>query len=55
MAKGGKREGAGRKVSDNPRKLRAIKFTDKEWETVQQKANKIGITKSEYIRKKTLE
>ena len=55
MPKGGKREGAGSKPrADSPSKLRAIRFSDEEWEIIRLKAIKYK-SMSDYIRRKTLE
>jgi hypothetical protein len=56
MPSGGKREGAGRPVeAGEARKGRMIRFADCEWERIKQKADELGITASEYVRKKTLQ
>jgi hypothetical protein len=55
MPSGGKREGAGRPVeAGEARKGRMIRFADHEWEQIKKLADELGITASEYIRKKTL-
>ncbi|ABO49764.1 hypothetical protein Dred_1230 [Desulforamulus reducens MI-1] len=65
MAKGGARPGAGRKPgsksTSQPRKMRGIKVTDKEWKKIGELAFKAGYIKpsgepnaSEYIRKRAL-
>ena len=52
---GGKREGSGRKKSEDPRKSRHIKFTDSEWESIREASTAANMTMSDYVRKKTLE
>jgi len=52
---GGKREGSGRKESENPRISRHIKFTDAEWESIREASTAANMTMSDYVRKKTLE
>lgn len=49
---GGKRINSGRKVSEDPRKTRSIKFTDAEWDHIKKEAFREEITASEYIRNK---
>ena len=39
---------------DEKRKLRSVKMTDAEWEEIREKADKLGLPISEYIRLKTL-
>lgn len=39
---------------DEKRKPRSVKMSDAEWEEIQKRAAKLGITASEYIRLKTL-
>lgn len=51
---GGARPGAGRPPLANPRKIRAFKATDEEWQKIREKAREAGLTASEYIRKKIL-
>jgi hypothetical protein len=56
MARGGKREGAGAPTrAGSVAKNHSIKFTDEEWETIKQKAEKNNLTISDYIRIKALE
>lgn len=52
---GGKRTGVGRPPVDNLRRIRTIKATDEEWESIRKNAEKEGLSISEYIRKKSLE
>lgn len=54
--KGGRRDGAGRKAEAGERRIiKSIKFAPVEWEIVKQKADQLGLTASEYIRKKALQ
>jgi hypothetical protein len=54
--RGGHREGAGRPAEAGERRIiKSIKFAPIEWEEVKQKADKLGLTASEYIRKKALQ
>lgn len=39
---------------DEKRKSRSIKMSDAEWEEIREKADKLGLPISEYIRLKTL-
>ena len=39
---------------DEKRKPRSVKMSDAEWEEIQKRAAKLGITASEYIRLRTL-
>ncbi len=39
---------------DEKRKTRSVKMSDAEWEEIQKRAAKLGITASEYIRLRTL-
>ena len=40
--------------ADEKRKPRSVKMSDAEWEEIQRRAAKLGITASEYIRLRTL-
>lgn len=52
---GGRRPGAGRPLTgDEPRKNRSIRFTDAEWQFVANQAARVGLSTSEYIRRKVL-
>ena len=52
MAKGGAREGAGRKPfpEDEKRKQRGIWLTDEEWEYIDKNFSELGKSKSEKVR-----
>ena len=55
MSRGGKREGAGAKPrASSPTKVRGIRFTEWEWETIKTIALFYELTPSEYIRRKAL-
>ena len=41
-------------LGDDKRKPRSVKMSDAEWEEIQKRAAKLGITASEYIRLRTL-
>lgn len=51
---GGKREGAGRKPSDYPRKQRPLAASDKEWEQIKTLAKGKGLSTNEYIIRRAL-
>ena len=47
---GGRREGAGRPVSDTPKRARrAVEYFDEEWELIKAKAQKRGMSVREYL------
>ncbi|MDR0411148.1 MAG: hypothetical protein LBH75_04155 [Treponema sp.] len=46
---GGAREGAGRPKSDNPRKMRGLKFNDEEWAVITAKAKAQGLSVRKYL------
>ena len=46
---GGKREGAGRPVSETKRKRRALCFLDSEWQTIRRKAEEKNLSPREYL------
>lgn len=47
--RGGKREGAGRPPSSNPRKQRPLKATDEEWQQIKHLAQSQSLSVNEYI------
>jgi hypothetical protein len=51
---GGKREGAGRKPSDYPRRQRPLAASDKEWEQIKALAKNNGLSTNEYIIRQAL-
>lgn len=51
---GGKREGAGRKPSDNPRKQRPLVASDTEWEQIKALAKGKSLSTNEYIIRQAL-
>jgi len=56
MTRGGKREGAGRKLTGlTPAKPRTIRVNDEQWEAIKLKAQASGLTTTEYIIEKALQ
>jgi len=56
MARGGKREGAGRKKNgDSPAIGRTIRVNNEQWQTIKDKAKAAGLTTTEYIITKALQ
>lgn len=56
MTRGGKREGAGRKLTgSSPAIARTIRVNDEQWEAIKDKAKHAGLTTTEYIIKKALQ
>ncbi|MEG6617486.1 hypothetical protein V6C27_13820 [Peptococcaceae bacterium 1198_IL3148] len=51
---GGPRPNSGRPAVKDKRKTRTFSASDKEYKDMLEKANKIGLSLSEYIRQKTL-
>lgn len=55
MTRGGKREGAGRKLTGlTPAKPRTIRATDEQWQAIKAKAQDAGMNVTEYILTKAL-
>jgi len=56
MTRGGKREGAGRKLTGlTPAKARTIRVNDEQWEAIKLKAQESGMNTTEYLIMKALQ
>lgn len=55
MTRGGKREGAGRKLSgSSPAIARTIRVNNEDWQLIQQLANTAGLSVTQYIIKSAI-
>lgn len=54
LTHGGKREGAGRPLSDSPRKQRSLVASDEEWKQIKSLAKGKGLSTNEYIIRQSL-
>lgn len=56
MPRGGKREGAGRKlIGSSPAIARTIRVNNEQWQAIKDKAKQAGLTTTEYIISKALQ